>query len=103
MRKDAPLLLVITLAILAPTCLAADSHLLCGKPADWESPTLAPSQTPTLIAESIETPNHRRQRLGLAIEPSQPAEDIGSAEETPNHRRHRLELAAQEDRLASAH
>jgi hypothetical protein len=103
MRNDAPLLLVLTLAILASARLAAETPMLYGKTADWEMAAPAPSQTPAILAESMETPNQRRHRLGLAIEPSFPAQDIGIAEETPNHRRQRLSLAAEENRLASAH
>ena len=104
MRKDAPLLLVLTLAILVPPRLAAESRMLYGKPADWEtwgpednhaSPTVVPSQTPALVAQSMETPNQKRRRLGLPIEASFPAPDYGQAEETPNQRRQRLAIEGQ--------
>jgi len=105
MRNDAPLLLVLTIAILVPSRLPAESSMPLGKPAAWETwgeeAKPASSSSPALIVESMETPNQRRQRLGLAIEPSFPTEDTGVTEETPNQRRHRLELAA-EDSLARA-
>jgi hypothetical protein len=68
-----------------------------GKPAQWENWTYSVEPepvppAPVAIVSSDETPNERRERLGLPIELSAAPADYGEALETPNQRRARLGL-----------
>src|ERR1019366_8617317 len=87
-------LALIGTAILSP--LSAQNIYLVGKKPAWENGGEEPvlSRSASREEEDLETPNHRRQRLGLPITPSFPAQEYGAVEETPNHRRCRLGLAA---------
>jgi hypothetical protein len=71
----------------SPVGALADQATPLGKKVVWEPAVAVPQKA---IAESIETPNQRRRRVGETIEASFPAEAYGEALETPNQRRKRL-------------
>ena len=52
---------------------------------------------PLSYGEAVETPNHRRKRLGLPMPASFTEAQYGITEETPNHRRQRLAGQANTD------
>ena len=49
---------------------------------------------PANYGEAAETPNHRRQRLGLQPDPTPPDPVYGLFEETPNQQKKRVAFAA---------
>jgi hypothetical protein len=89
-----------------------------GKSPDWVAPAATAQATPTQIkppdppskksvergqpyqqalvppdyGEAAETPNHRRQRLGLKPNPTPPDPEYGIFEETPNQQKKRVAL-----------
>ncbi len=95
MSKRALLAWGFLFAAFAAPGLAANL-MLTGKPVSWEnwgdSQTVASAP---LTIQSDETPNQRRQRLGLPVEPSLPAQEFGEISETPNQRRSRLAAIGQ--------
>ncbi len=70
MRNGAPLLLVVSLAVLVPSGLSAENLMLVGKQVSWESwgeepKGISPSASE---GETLETPNQKRRRLNLAAD-----------------------------------
>jgi len=97
MRNDALFwMLVILFTVFLTVPLTAEGQLLVGKQPVWEvwGEASKPSTVSTTTGESLETPNHRRLRLGIHAEDSAPTPEYGVHQETPNQRRNRLKLAS---------